>query len=136
VSDLRVGNQRKKPTKSANKRVQAADVEGERASVPRHSLVTPHSHHLMLCSFLPLALSLSLSLLSFTFNCVLQKWAQARGLAVHRQALDTDRKSLVPFTVLRGANQDAAGSDPDRSPIKEWSAFRASSVCSRGTKEA
>ena len=36
VSDLRVGIQRKKPTKSANKRVQVADAEGERAAVPRH----------------------------------------------------------------------------------------------------
>jgi hypothetical protein len=32
VSDLRVSKQRKKPTKSANKRVQGADVEGERAA--------------------------------------------------------------------------------------------------------
>ena len=31
VSDLRVGNQRKKPTKSANKRVQGVDVEGDGA---------------------------------------------------------------------------------------------------------
>jgi hypothetical protein len=36
VSDLRVGNQRKKPTKSANKRVQGVGVEGETAAVPRH----------------------------------------------------------------------------------------------------
>jgi hypothetical protein len=36
VSDLRVGNQRKKPTKSANKRVQGVDAEGERAAVRRH----------------------------------------------------------------------------------------------------
>jgi hypothetical protein len=36
VSDLRVGKQRKKPTKSANKRVQGVDAEGERAAVPRH----------------------------------------------------------------------------------------------------
>jgi hypothetical protein len=36
VSDLRVGNQRKKPMKSANKRLQFADAEGEKAAVPRH----------------------------------------------------------------------------------------------------
>ena len=108
VSDLRVGNQRKKPTKSANKRVQGADVEGERAVVPRHY---PSFSPLdaLLFSF---PLSPSLSRLSSSFTCGLQKRAQARGLAVHRQAFDTDRKSLAPFTA-GGTNQDAAGSDSD-----------------------
>ena len=36
MSDLRVGKQRKKPTKTANKRerVQGVDAEGERAAGP------------------------------------------------------------------------------------------------------
>ena len=103
VSDLRVGNQRKKPMKSANKRVQGVDAEGERAAVPRHyPLVSPFDA----ISF-PRPLSLSFF---FLFHCGLQKRAQARGLAVHRQALDTDRKSLAPFTA----------SDPDRPPVSAW----------------
>ena len=100
VSDLRVGKQRKKPTKSANKRprVQSVDAEGERAAAPRHC---PSFSPLdaLLFSF-PLSPSLSFF---FLFHCGLQKRAQARGLVVHRQVLDTDRKSLVPFTA----------SDPD-----------------------
>jgi hypothetical protein len=95
VSDLRVGIQRKKPTKSANKRVQGADVEGERASVPRHCP-----------SFSPIDAMLFSSPLSpslfffFRFHCGLQKRAQARGLVVHHQALDTYRKSQAPFTAF------------------------------------
>ena len=93
VSDLRVGKQRKKPTKSANKRVQGADAEGERAAVPRHCpSFSPFDA--MLFSF-PLSPSLSFFVFS---HCGLQKRAQARGLTVHCQALDTDRKSLAPFT--------------------------------------
>jgi hypothetical protein len=106
VSDLRVGIQRKKPTKSANKRVQGADVEGERAAVPRHYP-----------SFSPLDAMLFSSPLSLSFfflsHCWLQKRAQARGLTVHCQALDTYRKSLAPFTAF----------DPDRPPVSACRLF-------------
>mgnify|MGYP004180058885 CR=1 FL=1 len=110
VSDLRVGNQRKKPTKSANKRVQGADVEGERAAVPRHYPSFSPFDAMLFSSPPPLSPSLSFF---FLFHCGLQKRAQARGLAVHCQALDTDRKSLAPFTA----------SDPDRPPVSACRLF-------------
>ena len=87
--------------------MQGADAEGERAADPRHyPSFLPFDAMLFSPPFSP-----SLSFF-FLFHCGLQKWAQARGLTVHRQALDTDRKSLAPFTA-GGTNQDAAGSDPD-----------------------
>jgi hypothetical protein len=61
VSDLRVGKQqRKKPTKSANKRVQGADVEGEKAAVPRHCPSFSPFDAMLFSSFLSLALCFTL----------------------------------------------------------------------------
>ena len=67
VSDLRVGKQRKKPTKSANKRVQGVDVEGERAAVARHYPSFSPFDAILVSS--PLSLPLSRSSFFFIVVC-------------------------------------------------------------------